>query len=69
MRMMLAILALVLFFGFVSGDNAFAKGPIYNADYTFGQYFMLLIMPALVAGGALVMIALYTKQNQKLAAK
>jgi len=69
MRKVLAILAAVLFFSFATGDNAFAKGPIYDADHTFAQYFMLLIMPALVAGGTLVMIALYTRQNQKLAAK
>jgi O-antigen ligase len=49
--------------------NAYAKGPIYNADFTFGQYLVMVIMPMVAAVGALVMIALYTRQNQKLAAK
>jgi len=61
----LLILAVLPFFI----THAYAKGVSYSQDYAIGQYMLLVLMPALVAVGSLIMIALYTRQNQKLTAK
>jgi ABC-type dipeptide/oligopeptide/nickel transport system permease subunit len=62
-----ATLAALMFFGFLLGNEAYAKGPIYNEGYTFAQSMWLIIMPAIVAGVILVMIAFYARQNQQIA--
>ncbi len=48
------------------GTQAYAKGPNFDLDYTFGQSFVMIILPAVGAASVLVMISLYTGQNQTL---
>ncbi|MGI0019709.1 MAG: hypothetical protein ACREAY_04490 [Nitrososphaera sp.] len=64
-----AVLAVLLLFGVLTtGGEAYAKGPIYNPDYTYAQYLQMVIIPLIVASGLLVMIAAYTRQGVKASA-
>lgn len=49
--------------------EAYAKGRNYNPDYTFVQSLWLIIMPAIITGAILFMIALYARENQELTSK
>lgn len=57
-----SVLLLVLLTPLVVTE-AYAKGPIYDADHTFGLFMRMMIFPMAAASGALVMIALYVRQR------
>lgn len=43
--------------------EAYAKGPIYDADHTFGLMLRMIVLPAAAASGGLVVFALYVRQR------
>ena len=63
-----AVLVVLLLLGALTMGEAYAKGPIYNSDYTFSQYLRMVLIPMIVAAGMLVMVAFYARQGVKTSA-
>ena len=61
----LVVMLLLMLLGTLTVGEAEAKWPIYNSDHTFGQYLQMVLVPMIIAAGALVMIAFYTRQGVK----
>jgi hypothetical protein len=69
MRLLATIVAFVIAITAVGTQEAEAKGPAYNSDYTFSQFVQGMLFPAIVAGALGIMMAYYAKESQALKAR
>jgi hypothetical protein len=65
MKLAAVLVVMLTLLGALTVGEAEAKGPIYNSDHTFGQYLQMVLIPMIIAAGALVMIAFYARQGVK----